>query len=160
VVVAAPNAEAAPARTAQPGTHAVPHANSHWTWCNDQAVSSAPAILWTRMQGATTSHTDIPSTYWSDVTYRDDIAKITCYESTFEYHAENGSQYGLFQMSPSLIGSEGVTFDDYWWGSKATKTSKVEGATWYQCTAGERYIHSRYGTPAVAWSHEENYGWY
>ena len=137
-----------------PRAQAEPRASSHWTWCNEQTVKAAPPVLWTRMQSATDMHPTIPSTFWSDITYRDDIAKIACYESTFQYHAQNAGQYGLFQMSSSLIVSEGVAFDEYWWGSR------LEGATWYQCTAGERYIHARYGTPAVAWAHEESYGWY
>jgi hypothetical protein len=129
-------------------------ANSHWTWCNEQTVKAAPAVIWERIQSATDMHSDIPSTYWSDVTYRDDIAKIICYESTFDYHAENGSQYGWFQMSAPLIVSRGVHFDEYWGGST------TEHAGWYQCTAGERYIHARYDNPATAWAHEEDYGWY
>jgi hypothetical protein len=133
---------------------AAPSANSHWSWCNQHAVGSAPSVLWIRMQSATQMHSDIPSTFWSNVTYRDDTAKIVCYESTFEYHAQNAGQYGLFQMSSSLIVSEGVKFQQYWWGSSK------QGATWFQCTAGERYIHARYGTPAAAWAHEESYGWY
>ncbi len=89
-----------------------------------------------------------------DGTYRDDIAKIVCYESTFNYHAENVGQYGWFQMNQPLIESEGVTWDQYWGGSSS------EHPGWYQCTAGERYIHDRYRNPAVAWLHEQVYGWY
>ena len=65
-----------------------------------------------------------------------------------------GGQYGWYQMSKSLISSEHVTWDDYWDGSK------TEGAGWYQCLAGERYIAHQYGTPAAAWQHEKQYGWY
>jgi hypothetical protein len=131
-------------------------ANSHWQWCNEEAVSSAPAVLWSRIQSATESHSDIPSSFWTDVTYRDAIAKIVCYESTFNYHAENVGQYGWFQMNQPLIESEGVSWSQYWYGTLSTGT----GAGWYQCTAGERYMHGRYRNPAVAWLHEEVYGWY
>jgi len=132
----------------------VVEANSHWQWCNSEAVSSAPAVLWSRIQSATGAHHDLPSTFWSDGTYRADIAKIVCYESTFNYHAENVGQYGWFQMNQPLIASEGVTWNEYWGGSSS------EHPGWYQCTAGERYIHDRYRNPAVAWLHEEVYGWY
>jgi hypothetical protein len=143
-----------PGVASQAGAPAMPDASSHWTWCDDNTVKAAPAVLWTRIESATGMHSDIPGTYWSDVTYRDDIAKIVCYESTFNYHAENAGQYGWFQMSSSLVVSEGVHFDEYWNGSK------TEHAGWYQCTAGERYIHARYSNPAAAWAHEETYGWY
>jgi hypothetical protein len=138
-----------------PVAGAAPQAGSHWTWCNDNTVASTPAVVWARIKGATTAkHGGIPATYWSDLVYRRDIARIACYESTWEFHAENGSQFGWFQMSPPLMTTEGVSFNQYWAGSHA------EAAGWYQCTAGERYIHARYGTPVAAWSHEENYGWY
>jgi len=137
---------------------AAPSGSSHWSWCNQQSAKAAPRLFWVRLKEATEQHHDVPSSFWSDVAYRDDIAKIACYESTFEYHAENVGQYGLFQMSSPLIATEGVTFAAYWNGSVVR--SKHVGATWYQCTAGERYIHSRYGNPAAAWDHEETYGWY
>jgi hypothetical protein len=117
-------------------------------------VKAAPAVIWARIQSATDMHKDIPSTYWTNTTDRDDIAKIVCYESTFEYHAENGGQYGWFQMSSSLIVIRGVKFAEYWGGSSS------EAAGWYQCTAGERYIDARYVTPTAAWAHEQSYGWY
>ncbi len=129
-------------------------ANSHWQWCNSAAPGSAPAVLWARIASATDTHSDLPRSFWSNGTYRNDIARIVCYESTFGYHAENGPQYGWFQMNPPLIASEGVSWNEYWSGSSS------EHPGWYQCTAGERYIHSRYGNPAVAWQHEADYGWY
>ncbi len=132
-----------------------PRANSHLDWCNRNAVKTAPSVFWSRVHAATdVKNSGISSKFWSDVTYRDDIAKVVCYESSFEYHANGGGQYGWFQMSSSLISSENVTFDEYWHGTK------TEGAGWYQCLAGERYITAAYGTPAGAWAHEEQYGWY
>lgn len=130
-------------------------ANSHWGWCNDDAPRTAPAVLWARIKSVTYAHRDLPLSYWTNATYRDDLAKIVCYESTFGYHAVNRPYYGWFQMNPPLIRSEGVTFHAYWSGSR---TEHHPG--WYQCTAGERYIHSRYGNPARAWMHEADYGWY
>jgi hypothetical protein len=129
-------------------------ANSHWSWCNANAVSSAPKIVWTRIKTATADHKDLPSSFYGTEATRNEIVKIMCYESTFQWHAEAAGQYGWFQMSQSLIGSEGVTFNDYWNGSSS------DAAGYYQCVAGERYIHNRYGTPAVAWQHEYTYGWY
>jgi hypothetical protein len=129
-------------------------ANSHWTWCNDNAVHNAPKVVWWRIQGATQSNSDIPASYWSDGGYRGDIAKIICYESTYDWHATNGPQYGWYQMNQPLISSENVTWNQYWNG-----TSQHE-AGWYQCLAGERYIKSRYGNPLAAWEHERYYGWY
>lgn len=133
---------------------AAPGVDSHWSWCNTETAADAPSVLWARIESATDLHGDIPSTYWSNVTYRDDIAKIACYESTFAYHEVTDGSYGWFQLSPSLVTGEGVTFSEYWGGSAR------RAAGWYQCTAGERYIHARYGTPVAAWDHEETYGWY
>jgi hypothetical protein len=64
--------------TIETSAQAAPRANSHWTWCNENAVGSAPSVLWIRMQSATDMHSDIPSAFWSNTTYRDDIAKIAC----------------------------------------------------------------------------------
>ncbi len=131
-----------------------PHANSNWTLCNDTAVKSAPRAVWWRIQGATEDNSDIPASFWSNTGYRGDIAKIICYESTYDFHAENASQYGWFQMSQSLIASEHVSWTGYWYGTKAHL------AGWYQCLAGERYILHRYHNPLAAWEHERDYGWY
>jgi hypothetical protein len=150
VVSAALGAAATPAHAA-----VRPSVNSHWTSCNEQAVKSAPKVVWEQIEAATTDNKDIPSTFWSNRTYRQDITKIVCYESSYDLHATSpGGQYGWYQMSKSLISSEHVTWDDYWDGSK------TEGAGWYQCLAGERYIAHQYGTPAAAWQHEKQYGWY
>src|ERR1039458_3278036 len=147
-----------PVVLARPASAAIsaasPKANSHWDWCDSQAVKYAPSYIWARIDGATSMHKDIPSTYWSDLEYRIDLARIICYESTFEYHAENVGQYGWFQMDSGLIYYEGVKFDEYWSGSP------TEPAGWDQGAAAERYIHARYGTPVAAWAHEMNYGWY
>ncbi|MGH9298005.1 MAG: hypothetical protein ACRDZP_08530 [Acidimicrobiales bacterium] len=129
-------------------------ANSHWVSCNDAAVRSTPGIVWIRIRQAADTHSDIPDYFYSSQTQRDDISKIICYESSFGWHAQNAGQYGWFQMSRSLIASEGVSFAQYWGGTRSY------GAGFYQCTAGERYILRRYGTPANAWSHEYHYGWY
>ena len=99
-------------------------------------------------------HSGIPRSFWTNFTFRLDIARIVCLESTYYYHAVDGNQFGLFQMSPSLVTSEGVTYPEYWGGTRR------ERPVWYQCRAGERYIANRYKTPAAAWEHEEDYGWY
>ncbi|MHB1988812.1 MAG: hypothetical protein ACYCSF_12655 [Acidimicrobiales bacterium] len=132
-----------------------PEANGLWTSCNDTAGTSAPKVLWTRIHQATATHHDIPASFWSDPVFREDIVKIICYESTYDFHASAvGGQYGWYQMSQSLIASQGVTWSEYWTGTPAA------AAGWYQCVAGERYIKNRYGTPAAAWQHERDYGWY
>jgi len=152
-VVGIAGAQATPAPS-QPAAHALQGVEPHWTWCNQNAVKTAPAVVWVRIRSATSMNSDIPVTYWRHKEYRNDIAKIVCYESSFDYHAKSLGQYGWFQMSSSLIAAEGVTFGDYWSGSG------TEAAGWYQCTAGERYIDGRYGTPAAAWAHEKTFGWY
>ena len=131
-----------------------PRAGAHWTSCNDQAVQSAPKVLWTRIAEATSSHSNLPWSFWSNPNYRRDIVKIVCYESTYNWHADGGGQYGWYQMSRSLIASEGFSFSEYWSGLGP------HPAGWFQCTAGELYILNRYGNPAAAWAHERTYGWY
>jgi hypothetical protein len=126
-------------------------ANSHWTSCNDTAQGNTPSVVWTRIHTAT-DEAGLPSSFWTQD--RLDIAKVICYESSYDWHAENGGQYGWYQMNTPLISSEGVSYNEYWYGTKAHQ------AGWYQCVAGERYIRSRYGTPAAAWAHERDYGWY
>jgi hypothetical protein len=129
-----------------------PAADAGWVRCNDTGVRDTPSVIWTRIDQVSFASHGIPRSFYS--TYRDDIAKIICYESTYNWHAENAGQYGWFQMSKSLISSEGVSFGEYWSGNRS------HPAGWYQCLSGERYIRARYGTPAAAWSHEYNYGWY
>ncbi len=148
--VASLGAQAAPASAAA----GVLRASLRWTSCQDSAISQAPALFWSRVKGATDTHHDIPMSFWTNRTYRDDIARIVCYESSFEYHAQNAGQYGWFQMNKPLIESEGVTFSQYWGGTRAERPG------WYEATAGERYILRRYGNPAAAWQHESAYGWY
>lgn len=131
-----------------------PRADSGWDSCNSNGVDSAPSVLWTRIRQAVYAHKQIPATFWTTQANRQSIVKIVCYESSFDYRAQAGGQYGWYQMSQSLIESEGVTFDQYWNGNSS------EPAGWYQCTAGELYILQRYGTPVAAWQHEGDYGWY
>ncbi|MHB8245543.1 MAG: hypothetical protein ACYDGN_09345 [Acidimicrobiales bacterium] len=128
-------------------------ANSHWTSCNDKASRSAPRVIWYRIESAS-GRNRVPRYFWSNRSYRGDIAKIICYESSYGWHAKNVEYFGWYQMSRGGIGGEGVTWHEYWYGTRA------HPAGWYQCAAGERYIRNRYGTPAAAWQHERRYGWY
>jgi hypothetical protein len=129
--------------------------NSGWMSCNDTAPSHAPGAVALRIKQVTTTHRTIPRSFWSNAGYRGDIEKIVCYESTYHYHAAAaGGQYGWFQMSRSLISSEGISWSQYWSGNR------TRHAGWYQALAGERYILNRYGNPANAWAHERDYGWY
>lgn len=123
--------------------------------CQTYAPSQAPHVFWVHFKQAVYAHRDIPKTFWRSRTYRRDVARIVCYESTFNLHAENPSgYYGWFQMSRPLVSSEGVSFPHYWSGSH------WDPSGWYQVTAGARYIRSRYRNPATAWRHEVDYGWY
>jgi hypothetical protein len=129
-------------------------ANSHWDWCNQYGVGATPGIVWTRIYQATEDNGRLPKDFWTDGTYRADIARVICYESSDEWHAENGPQYGWYQMNIPLINSEGVSWNAYWSGTS------THHAGFWQCTAGELYILGRYGNPAIAWLHERDYGWY
>ncbi len=148
---AALSATAAAITVRPAGAVVIAAASSHWTSCNDAAALDTPRVVWLRIHEATDQAT-LPADFWT--TYRVDIAKIICYESSYNWHAENAGQYGWYQMNKSLIASEYVSFGEYWSGTK------WHPAGWYQCVAGERYILHRYGTPAAAWAHERNYGWY
>lgn len=129
--------------------------SASWSNCNSSAPSRAPRVVVAKIKQVTSSHPSIPKAFWNNSGYRGDILKIVCYESTYRYHAAAaGAQYGWYQMSRSLIQSEGVSWRQYWDGNRAST------AGWYQCLAGERYILHRYRTPAQAWAHERNYGWY
>lgn len=131
-----------------------PAMSSLWTSCNDRAAFSAPRVIEARIAQVSRSQQGLPTSFAADAAYRGDLVKIICYESTYDFHAAGGDgQYGWFQMTRSLIGSEGVSWQEYWDGGR-------EPAGWYQCLAGERYIMSRYGNPLVAWEHERDYGWY
>lgn len=128
--------------------------SSLWISCNDSAATRAPAVFISRLKEVTASHSEIPASFASSPGYRGDIAKVVCYESTYNFHAAAPNQYGWFQMSRSLISGEGVSWNEYWSGNSS------HAAGWYQCLAGELYIKNRYGTPAAAWQHERDYGWY
>jgi hypothetical protein len=128
--------------------------NSDWGNCNASAVQDAPKVLWNRIRQVALDTSAVPTSFWWTQAYRQDIVKIVCYESTYNYHAENGPQYGWYQMNPPLINSEGVSWNQYWSGSSAHHPG------WYQTFAAVKYIYSRYGNPAAAWQHEADYGWY
>lgn len=124
-----------------------------WATCNDEAMAHTPAVVWARIHSASEMR-DIPTSFWSDGVYRGDIARIICYESSYEVHASNGAQFGWFQMSPGLVASERVSWGEYWSGAGP------HPAGWFQALAGEVYILDRYHTPVAAWEHERDYGWY
>ena len=132
---------------------ASPAMSEQWDLCNARAVSSAPKVVFARIEEVESTHR-VPASFWTNVVYRRDVARIVCYESTYDVHARNATQFGWFQMTRSLISSEGVSWPEYWSGS----SSHPPG--WYQALAGELYIARRYVTPAAAWAHERNYGWY
>jgi hypothetical protein len=83
-----------------------------------------------------------------------DLARIVCFESSYETHATNGSYYGLGQMSKTNIAAYNVSWDHYWNGSSAHHIA------YYQLLAAMRYCKDRYGSPAAGWAHEVNYNWW
>lgn len=129
-------------------------ANSHWTWCNDYGSTHAPRVLYLRIESATKAHTRIPDSFWTNLSYRRDLARIVCYESTYYFHASAAGQYGWYQLSRSLMSRERVSWQHYWEGTKH------HPAGWFQCVAGEVYVRDKYGTPLAAWRHEQAFGWY
>lgn len=69
-------------------------------------------------------------------------------ESNWRWNADNASSgaYGIPQALPaSKLAANGPDW-------------QTDGQT--QVAWGLDYIHSRYGTPQAAWSHEQSYGWY
>jgi len=85
-----------------------------------------------------------------------DIARIVCYESSYNPKAENpnGLYFGLGQMGKSQIADAGVSWSNYWNGTS------VHAARYYQIVALLKYCKTRYGTPANAWAHEVADGWW
>ena len=114
-------------------------------------------------QNTVISNSNVPNWFWSDTTERDDLAKIADYESCFHVGIYNGSCcYGLFQLDAANIKSTLYDQSGYW--SKYFNGGDRNGVWWsaakWEILAGDRYVYWRYGSPAKAWQHELNYGWY
>ncbi|HTZ42256.1 MAG TPA: hypothetical protein VMB79_00205 [Jatrophihabitans sp.] len=125
----------------------LPGSASAATRCSD---TTPPSWFYNRLTNAANDDSSIPNSWGTSY----DMARIACFESSYQVHAENGSYYGLGQMSKSLIASENVSWDHYWNGSADHHIG------YYQLLAALRYCKERYGSPANAWSHEVNYGWW
>jgi transglycosylase-like protein with SLT domain len=84
---------------------------------------------------------------WGTGTQWQDLVNVINRESGFNNNAQNPSStaYGMFQF-----------LDSTWATVGATKTSNPLS----QAIAGLKYIKQRYGTPAAAWAHEQQFGWY
>lgn len=112
--------------------------------------TTPPSWFYTRLTNAANADPNIPNSWGTSY----DMARIVCFESSYEVHAQNGSYYGLGQMSKTNIAAENVSWDHYWNGS-ADHT-----IAYYQLLAALRYCKDRYGSPANGWAHEVNYGWW
>lgn len=136
------------------------------------AVSTAAAGLLPATANAATpdamrcSSTTPPSWFYSDLVAAEkadrsipdswgksyDMARIACWESSYEPHASNGDHWGLGQLTKSNISTYNVSWDHYWNGSS------THAARYYQIVAMLRYCKARYGTPEKGWAHEVSDG--
>lgn len=84
---------------------------------------------------------------WGSGVQWTDLVAVINRESGFNNTAQNphSTAYGMFQFLDSTWGAYG-----------ATKTSDPHA----QAVAGLRYISQRYGSPAGAYAHEQQFGWY
>jgi hypothetical protein len=117
------------------------------TRCSD---TTPPSWFYTRLTNAAKADDSIPNSWGTSY----DMARIVCFESSYEVHATNGSYYGLGQMSKTNIAAYNVTWDHYWNGSSSHVIA------FYQLLAALRYCKDRYGSPAAGWAHEVNYNWW
>ena len=92
----------------------------------------------------------VPST-WGD-SYN--MAKITCWESSYNPDAQNGSHYGLTQMLRSNVEAANVSWNCYWNGGCP------KDRRYHQLLAALRYANTRYGSPAAGWQHIRDHGWW
>lgn len=84
---------------------------------------------------------------WTDATDWDDLVKLWDRESGWSVTAENPS--GAYGIPQSLPGSKMASAGADW------KTNAVTQINW-----GLQYIHDTYGSPRLAWAHEQANGWY
>jgi len=117
------------------------------TRCSD---TTPPSWFYTRLTNAARSDPNIPDGWGTS----HDMARIVCFESSYQVHAENGSYYGLGQLSKANISAANVSWDHYWNGSASHVIA------FYQLLAALRYCKQRYGTPADGWAHEVKHGWW
>jgi hypothetical protein len=110
-----------------------------------------PTWFYPRLQAAANTAGDgVPSSWGSSV----NMARIVCWESSFNVNARNGDHYGLGQMLPANIAAARVSFRCYWEGG----CDRPKG--YHQCLAALRYANQRYGSPAAGWQHIVNHGWW
>ncbi len=117
------------------------------TRCSD---TTPPSWFYDIATNAAQSDSNIPDSWGTSY----DLARIVCFESSYQTGAVNGSYYGLGQMSKTNVLAANVTWDHYLNGSS------THHIAFYQLLAAMRYCKSRYGSPAAGWSHEVNYGWW
>jgi len=117
------------------------------TRCSD---TTPPSWFYDIATNAAQSDSNIPDSWGTSY----DLARIVCFESSYQTGAVNGSYYGLGQMSKANVLAANVTWDHYLNGSS------THHIAFYQLLAAMRYCKSRYGTPSAGWAHEVNYGWW
>jgi hypothetical protein len=117
------------------------------TRCSD---TTPPSWFYDIATNAAQSDSNIPDSWGTSI----NLARIVCFESSYQTGAVNGSYYGLGQMSKTNVLAANVTWDHYLNGSSAHHIA------FYQLLAAMRYCKSRYGDPATGWAHEVNYGWW
>jgi hypothetical protein len=87
------------------------------------------------------------------------MAKIACYESTWDVHAVNGDYRGSYQIDVDYFPIGDCTYGKYWNGGNG-RDGQWHNARFWQHVAAFRYILGRYANPCDGWSHELNYGWW
>lgn len=117
--------------------------------------TTPPTWFYPHLQNAADVPGDgVPST-WGD-SYN--MAKIVCWESTYNQEATNqssaGTVYGLGQLLRVNIENANVSFHCYWNGG-CTKDRR-----YHQLLAALRYANTRYGSPAEGWQHIKVHGWW
>jgi hypothetical protein len=113
--------------------------------------TTPPTWFYPHLQDAADVAGDGVPSSWGD-SYN--MAKITCWESSYNQDAVNGTHYGLTQMLQSNVTAAGVSWTCYWDGGCA------KDRRYHQLLAAMRYALSRYTTPAAGWQHIRDYGWW
>ena len=133
---------------ATPADHAVvPDATAAATRCQD---TTPPSWFTPDATSVAKAFSAIPDSWGSDRNF----ARVVCFESTYRTSAVNGIYHGLGQMSQSSVTGTGVSWNSYLKGTSA------HSVRYYQLEAAFKYCKARYGTPAKAWAHEVNDGWW
>lgn len=133
---------------AQASTTAAPSAvRPAATRCSDTVP---PSWFYDIATNAAQADGSIPDSWGTD----HNLARIVCFESSYQTGAVNGSYYGLGQMSKTNVVAYNVSWDNYLNGTAAHHIA------YYQLLAALRYCKARYGSPAAGWAHEVSNNWW